>query len=291
MAVVIVDGNWLAYRNFVVTGLKLQAPNGRFTGCAFGFLTTLRKVLVESKATVALVAWDSPPYKKNLVAASYKGARRKARETSGFDRVAYTEQLKLLKEILPLFGVTQLAADGIEADELLYRMAVEVTNKNVVLLSGDRDVSLALDLGSNVSMTQNGTSFVTSLEFKQKFDLTPIEFWLCRLFVGDGSDSIEGLRGVGLKTAKKVATMCNWNLAKIVEEFSKKYDRNAVVAMLLKNIGLMIPTEVDFDEIAVIKSLKVNDVERYLFESLEELGFKSMLKNIYWLEPFRRLGG
>lgn len=198
-----IDGNSLLYRAyFALPGMTTR--NGRPTGALFGFLTMLLK-LVESKPDYMLVAFDlhGPTFRHEKYE-QYKAGRP---ETPPDLR----QQFPVLKDILRKMGIAVCECEGYEADDVLGTFAArcEANGIDALLVTGDRDALQLVSDSTHVLITRKGLSDTveyTPALLQEKFSLSPQQMIDLKSLMGDSSDNIPGIPGVGEKTALKLLT-------------------------------------------------------------------------------------
>lgn len=200
----LIDGNSILNRAFY--GLPdLTNSQGVHTNAILGFLNILLKIMEEEKPDYLTVAFDlkAPTFRHKLYAA-YKGTRKGMPEE-------LREQLPYMKECLTAMGIQIAQMEGFEADDILGTMAREgeKCGMDVVILSGDRDLlQLATKkIKIRIPKTKKGVTEIeeyTEEQVRETYGVTPIEFIEMKALMGDASDNIPGVPGVGEKTAEKI---------------------------------------------------------------------------------------
>ncbi|GIO16632.1 DNA polymerase [Cohnella xylanilytica] len=200
--VLLIDGNSIVYRAFYAMP-PLTNSSGLHTNAVFGFTTMLLKVLEEEKPTHLLVAFDAGKATfRHEGYEDYKGGREKTPPE-------LSEQFPLLKELLASFSIQQFELGGYEADDIigtLTRLADE-QGQTAVVVSGDKDMLQLASDRVTVLLTRKGVSEVeryTPEEIASRYGLTPQQIIDLKGLMGDSSDNIPGVPGVGEKTALKL---------------------------------------------------------------------------------------
>ena len=202
--IVLIDGHSILNRAFY--GLPdLTNSAGRHTNAVYGFLNILFKILEEEKPQYLTVAFDlSAPTFRHKMFEEYKGTRKPPVPE-------FREQVPLMKEVLKAMGVACVQLEGYEADDLLGTIAKRSEEKGleVSLVSGDRDLlQLASDkIKIRIPKTKFGKTTIEDYhteEVKALYMVTPSEFIDVKALMGDTSDNIPGIPGVGEKTATKI---------------------------------------------------------------------------------------
>ena len=202
MKLMILDGNSIINRAFY--GIRmLNAPNGTPTNAVYGFLSTFRRVFDLAQPQAVCVAFDvhAPTFRHEQYAL-YKAQRKPMPEELAV-------QMPLLKQTLDYMGVRRLELAGWEADDLLGTVArrCEAAGWTCDVVTGDKD-SLQLITDSthvfNVKtrMGQTDTIEYTPERFREEYGFDPIRMIDLKALMGDSSDNIPGVPGIGEKTAK-----------------------------------------------------------------------------------------
>lgn len=197
-AIFIVDGSSFLYRAYYSIR-PLTTPDGTPVQAVYGFCRMIKKLLDQYNPNSLIVAWDSPEktvrhelYKK------YKETRQKAPSDLGL-------QKKLIKKFVDAIGIVQIEEPKIEADDLMYSMAKELEQEDntVVLITSDKDLGQALS-DKVLMFDPFKESFISKEDLEQKlgFNLEKLPFYYS--LIGDSSDNIPGVRGIGPKTAVKL---------------------------------------------------------------------------------------
>lgn len=202
MKLMILDGNSIINRAFY--GIRmLNAPDGTPTNAVYGFLSTFRRVFDLAQPQAVCVAFDvhAPTFRHEQYAL-YKAQRKPMPEE-------LSVQMPLLKQTLDYMGVRRLELAGWEADDLLGTVArrCEAAGWTCDVVTGDKD-SLQLITDSthvfNVKtrMGQTDTIEYTPERFREEYGFDPIRMIDLKALMGDSSDNIPGVPGIGEKTAK-----------------------------------------------------------------------------------------
>ena len=201
---VLIDGHSILNRAFY--GIpELTNAEGLHTNAVYGFLNILFKILDEEKAQYLAVAFDlKAPTFRHKMYPDYKGTRKAMPDE-------LREQVPVMKEVLTAMGVPLLMKEGYEADDLLGTVAgqAERAGLAVSIVSGDRDLlQLATEkVQIRIPKTKRtGTEIENyyAADVKEKYLVTPTEFVDVKALMGDTSDNIPGIPGVGEKTATKI---------------------------------------------------------------------------------------
>ena len=197
----VIDGNSLIHRSF--HAIPPMAYNGIPTGAVHGFFMMLFRVLAEQKPTYLAVAFDehSPTFRHTMYD-EYKAGRKPTPPE-------LIEQFRIIKELLPKLDIHTFSMAGYEADDILGTIATHCTKRGIdtMLLTGDRDALQLVNDSVRVLFTKKGISetllFTPSL-VEEHFGFTPAQVIDYKGLVGDASDNIKGVPGVGDKTGVKL---------------------------------------------------------------------------------------
>lgn len=199
---ILIDGNSIANRAFYALPL-LNNSQGLHTNAVYGFTTMLLKLIEEEKPTHFLVAFDAGKVTfRHKDYKDYKGGRAKTPPE-------LSEQFPLIKELLEAFAIRQFELEGYEADDIigtLTRVADE-NKKQVIVVTGDKDMLQLASDHVTIALTRKGISEVERYqpaEIKEKYGLTPEQITDLKGLMGDASDNIPGVPGIGEKTGLKL---------------------------------------------------------------------------------------
>lgn len=282
----LVDGNSIMNRAFY--GIKLLTnKEGLYTNAVYGFLNIFFKNFDEIKPDYAAVAFDlKEPTFRHIKYPEYKAQRKKMPEE-------LSVQMPVIKEILSAMNIPVLELKGYEADDIIGTVAKHCCDMGVEcdILTGDKDdLQLATDTTKiYLTVTSKGvtdTSVYDTGAVKEKYGVTPSEFIDVKGLMGDASDNIPGVSGIGEKTALALikeyksleALYENLDSAKIGPAAKKKLkdgEETAYLSRELATIDTESPLDKSIDECAV----KEWDEEK-LKEIFTHLEFKSFLKRL-----------
>lgn len=202
--IVLIDGHSILNRAFY--GLPdLTNSEGFHTNAVYGFLTILFKILEEETPEYLTVAFDvhAPTFRHEMYA-EYKGTRKPMAEE-------LRQQVPVMKEVLKAMGIKTIECAGLEADDLIGTLSArcEKEGMEVSVISGDRDLlQLATDhVKIRIPKTRQGRTEVEdyyAADVKERYQVTPSEFIDLKALMGDSSDNIPGVPGIGEKTAAKI---------------------------------------------------------------------------------------
>lgn len=280
--ILLIDGHSILNRAFY--GLPdLTNSQGKHTGAVYGFLNILFKTLEEEKPGYLAVAFDlhTPTFRHKIYDA-YKGTRKAMPEE-------LREQVPLIKEVLGAMGVYVITKEGYEADDILGTLAKrsEAKGMDVTILSGDRDLlQLATEkIMIRLPKTVKGKTTIEDYHAQQvleKYQVTPPQIIELKALMGDSSDNIPGIPGVGEKTATKMVVQFGTieNAYEHLEEVKPNKAKESLrdhydLAKLSKTLATInTDSPVDFEyEQAVLNNLYTKEA----YQMCRELEFKNLL--------------
>lgn len=280
---VIIDGNSLANRAFYAIPL-LSNSKGIITNAAYGFTNMLMKIFADEKPDYLAVAFD----KGRVVFRHEEFVQYKAHRKGMPDELR--PQMDLIKDILQAMNVAIYEQEGYEADDLIGTMVkwAEEHNWENLIVTGDRDALQLVSEKTRVLLTRKGISELEVFDLqaiKDKYSLTPEQIIDLKGLMGDASDNIPGVPGVGEKTALKLLAqygsienifnnLDDFQGKKLGEKLKENKDQ-ALISKKLATIYCCVDMKLTSED---LKVQKPNYEE--LIKIYEELEFKNLLKNI-----------
>lgn len=278
----LIDGNSILNRAFY--GLPdLTASDGRHTNAVLGFLNIILKVIDEEKATHVCVAFDlKEPTFRHKMYSEYKGTRHPMPDE-------LREQVPLIKEVLKSMNIFTISKAGYEADDILGTLSRlgENNGYDVTVLSGDRDLlQLATDkILIKIPKTKFGKTEIFNYydkDVEAEYGVTPLIFIDMKGLMGDSSDNIPGVPGVGPKSAEKLLVEYGSmdGLYAHIDELKKSKMKDNLIefkeqAYLSKELAtIKLDCELDADINNMLFKDAFNSESYKLFSELE---FKSLL--------------
>lgn len=279
---VIVDGSSLVHRGFYALPL-LTTAGGLYTNAVYGFTTMMIKLLGELKPDLIVVAFDKSKITfRNELYAEYKAHRK---PTPG----ELSQQFPLVKEVLQALGITVIEEAGYEADDIIGTLATKAgeVGHEVIIVTGDRDVLQLISPRVQVMLTKKGISDMDVYDnqaFEVKYGVTPQQQIDLKGLMGDASDNIPGVPGIGEKTAMKLIVEYGTieNLLENIDRVSgKKIQENlrnnkeiALLSKKLATIACDMPLEF------VAESFTFHPDGEKVKELCVKFEFKSLLSKI-----------
>lgn len=272
---VLIDGNSLINRAFYAMPV-LTTKDGLFTNAVYGFMNMFLKIVAEERPQYIAVAFDlKAPTFRHKIYSDYKGTRKPMPEE-------LRPQIPLLKELLKLMGICCVEKEGSEADDLIGTLAKKSPCRTLIY-TGDRDAFQLVDENIEVRFTRRGitdTEIYNDKNFTQKTGITPAQIIDLKSLMGDSSDNIPGIPGVGEKTAlsliqtygdlNKVYENVDSLKGKLKERVEQNKD-SAYLSFKLATIDTDCGVEFDADKMAY--SMPFSPAVRERFKQLE---FKSL---------------
>lgn len=260
--IAIIDGNSLINRAYYAMRNPMITKDGIFTHGIFGFINMLEKIRRDYEPEYMAVAYDlKAPTFRHKEYQDYKAGRKKMPPELAM-------QIPLLKDVINAMNITQLEIEGFEADDIIGTVAREAEEAGLqpYIITGDRDeLQLATDI-TNVIITKKGVSEFEIFDkdaMVEKYGFTPQQFIDFKGLMGDKSDNIPGIPGVGEKTATKLILDYGSieNIIANVENITpgglkKKVEDNAQLAVMSKRLATInthVPVEFNIEEMALVE--------------------------------------
>lgn len=279
----LLDGNSLAYRAFFALP-PLTNDQGIHTNAVYGFTMMLQNILAKEKPTHVLVAWDAGKITfRNKTYDEYKGGRQKTPSE-------LSEQFPYIRKLLTAYNISQYELDMYEADDIIgtVSQAGKEENTEVVIISGDKDLTQLATDQTTVYITRKGitdTEKYTPAHIQEKYGIEPLQIIDMKGLMGDASDNIPGVPGVGEKTALKllieygsienVYQSLDKITAKKLNENLTKNEEQAYMSRDLATIVVDAPVTIKIDEL-----IYEGPNDDALIEIYEELKFNTLLEKM-----------
>ncbi len=281
--IILVDGNNLLFRSFYATayqGVIMKNSKGFPTNALYGFINMMNKIIKDENPSYILVAFDKGKTFRHTKYNDYKAGRSEV-----------PEELKLqfpkAKEVLDSMGIMHFEIDNYEADDIIGTLSKRVDNEDefvATIISSDKDLLQLISDEVVVKLLKSSDYIMMDKEeFKKTYGTEPIRMIDLKALMGDPSDNIPGVKGIGEKTAIKLLTEFNSldgvyeNIDKIKGKTKEKLlddKENAYMSYDLATIYRDVPLEFDLED------CKYNGYKDKFKEDLEELEFYSLLKKI-----------
>lgn len=264
----IIDGNSIMNRAFygIMSSKTLMSADGTYTNAIYGFLSILFKELADLDPDYIAVAFDlKAPTHRHKMYEDYKGTRHAMPEE-------LAQQMPIIKEILKYMNITIIEKEGYEADDILGTISKKAEKEGhlVTILSGDRDTfQLASDaITIRIPRTKMGkteTEDYDASKIKEEYGVKPIQLIQVKGLMGDTSDNIPGVPGVGEKTALKLIKeyedidtlynkLENGTADDIKGALKDKLEKNKELAIISRTLGTILrdaPLEISINDLSI----------------------------------------
>lgn len=282
--IILVDGNNLLFRSFYATayqGIIMRNSKGFPTNALYGFINMMNKIIKEEEPSYILVAFDKGKTFRHDKYLEYKAGRMEMPDELRL-------QFPKAKEVLDAFGIKHFEIDNYEADDIIGTLAKKVDEEDefiATIVSSDKDLlQLISDEVTVKLLKQSGYIMMTREEFKNTYQVEPIRMIDLKALMGDSSDHIPGVKGIGEKTA--ISLLAKYGsldeLYNNIDSVSGKTKEklladkdNAYMSYDLATIYRDVPIDFTLED-CKYKFIN-NDKLRAI---LEELEFHSLLKKI-----------
>ena len=283
---IIIDGNSIINRAFYALP-DMSNSEGLKTNAIFGFVRMMFKIIEDYQPTHMSVAFDKKaPTFRHKQYADYKAGRKKM-----LDELA--QQLQPLKDLLDKFNINRLELEGYEADDLIGTVARlgEENDFKVYIVTGDKDAIQLASHKTTTLITKKGVGEVEEYDYDsvlERYEMTPTQFIDLKGLMGDKSDNIPGVPGVGEKTGIKLLKQYSTieNLIEHTDELKgsikKKIEENKDLALMSKELATIItnvPIEVKLEDLEYGDYNKDDVVEKF-----KEFGFTSLITKLLDIE-------
>lgn len=280
---VLIDGNSIAYRAFFALPL-LNNDKGIHTNAIYGFTMMLMRILEEEKPTHMLVAFDAGKTTfRHKTFGEYKGGRQKTPPE-------LSEQFPFIRQLLDAYNIKRYELENYEADDIIGTLSLQAEKDGyeVKVISGDKDLTQLASKSVTVDITRKGITDVDSYtpEFvTEKYGISVDQIIDMKGLMGDSSDNIPGVPGVGEKTAIKLLKEFG-TIETLLESIDKvsgkklkeKLEENKEQAIMSKELATILreaPVEVTVTD----TSYEGFDVQK-VKDMFKELGFNSLLEKL-----------
>ena len=279
---VIIDGNSIINRAFYALP-DLTNKQGLHTNAIYGFTTMLFKIIENYKPTHISVAFDKKaPTFRHLEYKEYKAGRKKMPDE-------LREQIEPLKNLLDAFKINRLELEGYEADDIIGTVSLKAEKEGykVFIVTGDKDAIQLASKTTTTLITKKGVGEVDEFDFDEvmkKYEMTPNQFIDLKGLMGDKSDNIPGVPGIGevtgIKLIKEFGSIENIieNVDSIKGSPRKKIEEHKDLAIMSKRLATIIrdvPIDITIDDLSFGDYDKADVIGVF-----NELGFNSLISRI-----------
>lgn len=278
----LIDGNSIINRAFFALP-PMDNGEGLHTNAIYGFLTMMFKMIKNYNPSHISVAFDlKAPTFRHRSYTEYKAGRKKMPFELGM-------QIEPLKKVLDAFNIDRKELEGYEADDIIGTLSFEAENKGykVIIVTGDKDALQLASDNTTVLITKKGIAEVEEYDRKgviERYNLTPEQFIDLKGLMGDKSDNIPGIPGIGEKTGIKLLLEYDSvqgvidNVDKLKGAQKKKVEDNKDSAIMSKELATIlrsVPIKYTLDD------LKWGDFEaESVFKLFQEYKFNSLISRI-----------
>lgn len=283
--IILVDGNNLLFRSFYATayqGVIMKNSKGFPTNALYGFINMMHKIVEEESPSYIMVAFDKGKTFRHDKYDEYKAGRSEMPDELRL-------QFPKAKEVLDALGIKHFEIDNYEADDIIGTLSLEVENRDdfvATIISSDKDLlQLVSDKVVMKLLKQSGHIMMTKEEFEKTYQVPPIRMIDLKALMGDASDHIPGVKGIGEKTAINLLSKFESldNLYNHIDEVTGKTKEklqndkdSAYMSYDLATIYREVPLDFTLED---CKYTRENTEE---FKSLlEEFEFHSLLKKFH----------
>lgn len=280
----LIDGHALAYRMyFALTTVggsqRWQTSKGEPTAGIYGFARELLRIIEQEKPEYLAVAFDVGKTFRDDLFPAYKGTREKMPDD-------LSPQIKRIRQLVDVFNIPRLEMEGYEADDVLgsvARLAAE-QGLGVKIVTGDRDLLQLVNKRTVVYLAGDDQNYIKDEDVVKKLGVPPKQVVDYKALVGDKSDNIPGVAGIGEKTAialiEKYGTLENIyeHIDEIENRWKSKLEANKANAFLSHDLA-QIKTDLNIK--LDLRQVKVQDLDIPSIEAFfKELEFRSLLKTL-----------
>jgi DNA polymerase-1 len=285
----LIDGHALAYRMYFAltagaASTRWQTSKGEFTAGIYGFARELLRILEQEQPEYLAVAFDTGKTFRDKIYPTYKGTRAKMPDE-------LRPQIERIRQLVDAFNIPRLEMEGYEADDVLGSVARLASEQGlgVKIITGDRDLLQLVSSRTAVYLAGDDQNYITSEDVVRKLGVRPEQVVDYKAIVGDKSDNIPGVPGVGEKTAisllEKFGTLegIYQNIDQVEKRWQAKLvtgKESADLSYDLARIRTDLPVKLDLER-ARAHDFDPDQIEAF-FESLE---FRTLIKAL------RRLAG
>ena len=281
----LIDGNSLTYRAYYGSAYGSQGILKTKNGTPINAVITLNRMLKNAfkqyNPTHVLIAFDAGPKTiRHKKLESYKGGRQKTPDE-------LIVQFPIIKEMIKKMGIIQYELNEIEADDIIASLAVKYSRDNeVIVMSSDKDLYQLVDNNISIAVPQNGSKpndFVFINNFEERFGYCPNQVKDIKGIVGDPSDNLPGVKGIGIKGAIKLLDKYKTiegiyeNINDISGLIKEKLIESKEMAFLCKDIAtLFFDIEIPF---SLEEMTYKNEISNELLGFFEKYELNSLLRS------------
>ena len=241
--ILLVDGNAMLFRAYYASkyGRSMTTSNGIPTNAVYGFITMFKKAMELIKPDYVCVAWDSgkPTFRHHSYDA-YKGTRKQLDEE-------LIVQMPIVREYLDCANISRYEQEGIEADDIIGSFSRKYSEHETIILSSDRDLLQLVDNSTTVLLMKKGITemhLVDEKECVECYGVTPSQIIELKGLMGDTSDNIPGVKGIGEKTALNLLHQYDTvqNVYEHIDEIKGKLKEKLIDGKEMAELSLFLAT-------------------------------------------------
>jgi DNA polymerase I len=280
----LIDGHALAYRMYFAltaggSSQRWQTSKGEPTAGIYGFARELVRILEQEKPEYLAVAFDTGKTFRDKIFPEYKGTREKMPDD-------LRPQIERIREMVDAFNIPRLEMEGYEADDVLgsvARIAAE-QGLGVKIITGDRDLLQLVNERTAVYLAGDDQTYITNEDVIKKLGVRPDQVVDYKAIVGDTSDNIPGVKGVGEKTAVTLLEKFNTldaiyqNIDQVENRWKNKLETNKDSAYMSRDLArIEINLKIALDlEHAQVKPFDPTRLEEFF----KEMEFRTLLSKV-----------
>jgi len=280
----LIDGHALAYRMYFAltaggSSTRWQTSKGEPTAGTYGFARELLRIIEQEKPDYIAVAFDTGKTFRDKIFPAYKGTRAKMPDD-------LSPQIGRIRELVDAFNIPRLEMEGYEADDVLGSIARIAAQQGlgVKIITGDRDLLQLVNERTAVYLAGDDQNYITAEDVVKKLGVRPAQVVDYKALVGDKSDNIPGVAGIGEKTAisliEKFGTLDHiyQNIDQVENRWRNKLEQNRENAFMSRELA-QIKTDLNIKldlEHARAQEWNVSTLESFF----KELEFRSLLKTL-----------
>ena len=234
--IILVDGNNLVFRSYYGTaynGIIMKNSKGFPTNALYGFISMMHKIILEEKPNYILVAFDKGKTFRHKEYDFYKAGRN---ETP----IELKQQFPVAKEVLDAMGIKYFEIENYEADDIIGTLSKIVDEEDkfyATIVSSDKDLlQLVSDEVNMKLLKSNDSIYVDPNKFMEMYGTSPIKMIDLKALMGDPSDNLPGVKGIGEKTAISLITKYG-SLDGVYENCSILIFRDFILSILLHHLS------------------------------------------------------
>ncbi|HEY9527685.1 MAG TPA: 5'-3' exonuclease H3TH domain-containing protein, partial [Anaerolineales bacterium] len=280
----LIDGHALAYRMyFALTAgggsARWQTSRGEPTAGTYGFARELLRIIEQEAPDYIAVAFDTGKTFRDKIFPAYKGTRAKMPDD-------LSPQIGRIRTMIDAFNIPRLEMEGYEADDVLGSIARIAAQQGlgVKIITGDRDLLQLVNERTTVYLAGDDQNYITDEDVVKKLGVPPVQVVDYKALVGDKSDNIPGVAGIGEKTAialiQKFQTLDNiyQNIDQVENRWKGKLEQNRENAFLSRELA-QIKTDLNIK--LDLEHAKAQELDFPAIEAIfTELEFRSLIKTL-----------